>query len=117
MDRFLSEVAAQAGHSVLPLLDFEGRPSGVVRHRLAAVPSGQRPSLRVRHVATPLSQCTLAAPDDLLISILERLGSGGGLPIPSPKPPKDAPAFRPGRNSVARGAGQGKPFRRQANRR
>ncbi|MEU6323227.1 site-2 protease family protein [Streptomyces sp. NPDC047009] len=82
VDRFLSEVAAQAGHAVLPLLDFEGRPSGVVRlNRLAAVPSGQRQSLRVRHVATPLSQCTLAEPDELLISILERLGSGGGLPI------------------------------------
>ncbi|MGI5144330.1 site-2 protease family protein [Streptomyces sp. CA-106110] len=82
VDRFLSEVAAQAGHAVLPLLDFEGRPSGVVRlNRLAAVPSGQRQSLRVRHVATPLSQCTLAEPDELLTSILERLGSGRGLPI------------------------------------
>ncbi|WP_369250277.1 site-2 protease family protein [Streptomyces sp. R41] len=82
VDRFLSEVAAQAGHSVLPVLDFEGHPSGVVRlRRLTAVPSGQRGSLRVRGVATQLSQCTLAAPDELLISVLERLGSGGGLPI------------------------------------
>ncbi|MFE2611736.1 site-2 protease family protein [Streptomyces mirabilis] len=82
VDRFLSEVAARAGHSVLPLLDFEGHPSGVVRmRRLAAVPSGQRESLRVRDVATPVSQCTLAAPDELLNSVLERLGIGGGLPI------------------------------------
>ncbi|GAA3794331.1 site-2 protease family protein [Streptomyces chiangmaiensis] len=82
VDRFLSEAAAQAGHAVLPLLDFEGRPSGVVRlRRLAAVPSGRREVLRVREVATPLSQCTLAAPDELLTAVLERLGSGGGLPI------------------------------------
>ncbi|MEU0822156.1 site-2 protease family protein [Streptomyces mirabilis] len=82
VDRFLSEVATQAGHSVLPLLDFEGHAGGVVRlRRLAAVPSGQRESLRVRDMANPLSQCTLAAPDELLISVLERLGSGGGLPI------------------------------------
>ncbi|MGW9032697.1 site-2 protease family protein [Streptomyces sp. NPDC055722] len=82
VDRFLSEAAAQSGHSVLPLLDFEGRPSGVVRlRRLAAVPSGRREALRVREVATPLSQCTLAAPDELLTAVLERLGSGGGLPI------------------------------------
>ncbi|MFJ9480072.1 site-2 protease family protein [Streptomyces mirabilis] len=82
VDRFLSEEAARTGHSVLPLLDFAGRPSGVVHlRRLAAVPSGRRQSLRVRDVATPLSQCTLAAPDELLNSVLERLGIGGGLPI------------------------------------
>ncbi|MFF7974900.1 site-2 protease family protein [Streptomyces sp. NPDC007905] len=82
VDRFLTEVAAGAGHSVLPVLDFDGRPSGVVRlRRLAAVPSGQRDALRVRDLATPLSQCTLAASDELLNSVLERLGTGGGLPI------------------------------------
>jgi Zn-dependent protease len=82
VDRFLSETAARSGHSVLVLLDFEGHPSGVVRLRqLAAVPSGRRESLRVRDLATPLSQCTLAAPDELLNSVLERLGIGGGLPI------------------------------------
>ncbi|WP_406424710.1 site-2 protease family protein [Streptomyces sp. NBC_00873] len=82
VNRFLSDVAAQAGHSVLPLVDFEGRPSGVVRlRRLGAVPSQQRETLRIREVATPLSQCTLATPDELLTGVLDRLGSGGGLPI------------------------------------
>ncbi|MFF0041661.1 site-2 protease family protein [Streptomyces mirabilis] len=82
VDRFLSEAAARAGHSVLVLVDFEGHPSGVVAlRRLAAVPFGQRESVRVRDVATPVSQCTLAAPDELLNSVLERLGNGGGLPI------------------------------------
>ncbi|MFF4229767.1 hypothetical protein [Streptomyces sp. NPDC001820] len=47
--------------------------------RLAAVASWRQES--VRDVATPLSQSTLAAPDELLNSVLERLGAGGGLPI------------------------------------
>lgn len=82
VDRFLSDVAARAGHSVLALVDLEGRPSGVVQlSRLAAVPPGRRETTRVRDVATPLSRCTLAAPDELLTAVLERLGAGGGLPI------------------------------------
>jgi Zn-dependent protease len=80
VDRFLAEVAAHARHSMLPLLDFEGRPSGVVQlSRLAAVPSAQRASLRARDVATPLSRCALAAPDELLTSALERMGTEGRL--------------------------------------
>jgi CBS domain-containing protein len=75
-------VAAHTRHSVLPLVDFEGRPSGVVKlRRLATVPSGRRDALRVREVATPLSRCTLAVPDELLDGVLARLGSGTGLPI------------------------------------
>ncbi|MER5795244.1 site-2 protease family protein [Streptomyces sp. NPDC001980] len=82
VDRFLADVAAHTRHSVLALVDFEGRPSGVVQlRRLAAVPSGRQQALRVRDLATPLSQCTLAAPDELLAAVLERLGSGGGLPV------------------------------------
>ncbi|MGO4758983.1 site-2 protease family protein, partial [Streptomyces sp. 2MCAF27] len=43
VDRFIDEVVAPARHSVLPVLDFEGRPSGLVSLRgLAAVPSGNR---------------------------------------------------------------------------
>jgi Zn-dependent protease len=82
VDRFLSDVAVHVRHSVLPLVDFEGRPSGVVQlRRLAAVPSGRRETVRVRDVAAPLSRCTLAAPDELLDSVLDRLGSEGGLPV------------------------------------
>jgi Zn-dependent protease len=82
VDRFLPEVAAHTRHSVLPLVDFEGRPSGVVKlRRLATVPSGRRDALRVREVATPLSRCTLAVPDEPLDGVLARLGSGTGLPI------------------------------------
>ncbi|MGJ5748906.1 Zn-dependent protease [Streptomyces puniciscabiei] len=82
VDRFLSEVAAQAHHSMLPLVDFGGRPSGVVRlSLLTALPADRQESLRVRDLAAPLSRCTLAAPEEPLNSVLERLASGGGLPI------------------------------------
>ncbi|MEV0494081.1 site-2 protease family protein [Streptomyces atratus] len=82
VNRFLSDVAAQTGHSVVPLVDFEGRPSGVVQlRRLGAVPPQQRETLRIRDVATPLSKCTLATPDELLTGVLDRLGSSGGLPV------------------------------------
>ncbi|MGG7572815.1 site-2 protease family protein [Streptomyces sirii] len=74
VQRFIEDVAVPSHHSALPLLDFEGRPSGVVQlRRLAVVPPAERENLRVREVATPLSQCAIAAPDDLLSEALERL--------------------------------------------
>ncbi|MFF7987074.1 site-2 protease family protein [Streptomyces sp. NPDC007901] len=82
VDDFLSDAAARSGHSVLPLLDFNGRLSGVVQlRRLTGLPPRRRQSVRVRDVATPLSACTLAAPDELLTSVLERVGAGGALPV------------------------------------
>jgi CBS domain-containing protein len=89
VDRFIDEIAAaQAGHSVLPLvlplLDFEGRPSGVVQlRRLAAVPPARRAEVRVRDVAAPISRCTVAAPEEAMEDVLDRIGStvGSGLPI------------------------------------
>ncbi|WP_262704744.1 MULTISPECIES: site-2 protease family protein [Streptomyces] len=81
--RFIDEVAAHARHSVMPLLDFEGRPSGVVQLRtLAAVPTEAREERRVRDVATPLARCTVAEPHELLSEVLERARpGGGGLPV------------------------------------
>ncbi|MEU8783415.1 site-2 protease family protein [Streptomyces sp. NPDC048637] len=74
VQRFIDEVAVHSRHSALPLLDFEGRPSGIVQlRRLAAVPPPRRETLRVREVATPLSQCAVAAPDDLLTEALDKL--------------------------------------------
>ncbi|MGP3979809.1 site-2 protease family protein [Streptomyces sp. KR80] len=82
VDRFIAEVAANARHSVLPLLDFEGRPSGMVRlPQLATVPAQRRETLRVRDVATPLSQCTVCAPDDLLEDVLDKVRPGSGMRI------------------------------------
>lgn len=82
VQHFLDEVAVKSRHSVLPLLDFDGRPSGIVQvSRLAAVPAAQRETLRVREVSTPLSQCAVAAPDDLLSDALDRLSLRTGMRI------------------------------------
>ncbi|MFE7284062.1 site-2 protease family protein [Streptomyces noursei] len=82
VQRFIDELAVQTGHSAVALLDFEGRPSGLVQlRRLAAIPVAQRAELRVRDVATPLSQCAVAAPDDLLIEALEKPSLRTGMRI------------------------------------
>jgi Zn-dependent protease/CBS domain-containing protein len=80
--RFIDEVAVHTRHSALPLLDFEGRPSGIVElDKLAAVPGERRETVRVRDVATPLSKCTVAAPDDLLTDVLDRARPAAGMRI------------------------------------
>ncbi|WP_406186870.1 site-2 protease family protein [Streptomyces sp. NBC_01006] len=80
--RFIDEVAVESRHSALPLLDFDGRPSGVVHVRgLARLPEAQREALRVRDVATPLERCAVAAPGDLLGEALDALRPGTGLPL------------------------------------
>ncbi|QIY56385.1 CBS domain-containing protein [Streptomyces sp. RPA4-5] len=82
VQRFIDEVAVHSRYSVLPLLDFEGRPSGIVQlRRLATVPAAGRETRRVREVATPLSQCAVAAPDDLLTEALDKLSLRTGARI------------------------------------
>jgi Zn-dependent protease len=82
VQRCVEDVAMRARHSTLPLLDFEGRPSGMVHlPQLAKIPVPQWTTLRVRDMATPLSQCTTCAPDDLLEDVLERLRPGSGMRI------------------------------------
>ncbi|MFJ9789946.1 site-2 protease family protein [Streptomyces globosus] len=80
--RFIDEVALDARHSVLPLHDFDGRPSGVVEvARLASVPRERREELRVRDVANPLERYAVAPPDLPLAEALDRLRPGTGLPV------------------------------------
>ncbi|MET7715644.1 site-2 protease family protein [Streptomyces sp. NPDC005407] len=82
VERFIDDVALNARHSTLPLLDFDGRPSGNVRLlQLGKVPAPQRETVRVRDVATPLAQCTTCAPNDLVEEVLEKLHPIRGLPI------------------------------------
>jgi Zn-dependent protease len=82
VERCVEDVAARARHSTLALVDFEGRPSGLLHvPRLARIPAPRRQSLRVRDVATPLSQCTTCAPNDLLEDVLEKLRPGSGVRI------------------------------------
>ncbi|WP_406516509.1 site-2 protease family protein [Streptomyces sp. NBC_00134] len=80
--RFIDEVAVKSRHSAVPLLDFEGRPSGIVQvRRLAGIPEARREDLRVCEVAIPLSQCAVAAPSDLLSEALDRLRPSTGMRI------------------------------------
>jgi CBS domain-containing protein len=82
VDRFIDEVAVRARHSAIPLLDLDGRPTGIVQmRRIATVPAGSRATVRVRDVATPLSQLTLAASDELLNDVLERVRTQAGMRI------------------------------------
>jgi len=82
VERFVQDVAATAGHSALPLLDFNGNASGLVTmQQLASVRSPERADLRVRDIATPLSRCTLAAPEELVTEVLERARPTGGIRI------------------------------------
>jgi Zn-dependent protease/predicted transcriptional regulator len=71
--RFVEE-AASYRHSVLPLVDLDGRPTGVITvRRLAMVPASQREEVRVRELAIPLSRCAVAAPSDDLYDVLSHL--------------------------------------------
>ncbi|MFI6144752.1 site-2 protease family protein [Streptomyces sp. NPDC051109] len=80
--RFIDEVVVSSRHSALPLIDFDGRPSGVVHVRgLARLPRAQREEVRVRDVATPLERCAVAAAGDLLGEVLDALRPGTGLPL------------------------------------
>ncbi|MBV7697804.1 site-2 protease family protein [Streptomyces sp. TRM70350] len=82
VQRCIDDVAVRTRHSTLALIDFDGCPSGLLDlARLARTPAQQRETLRVRDVATPWSQCTTCAPDDLLEDVLEKLSPGRGLPI------------------------------------
>ncbi len=82
IQQFIDEVAVHSRHSAVPLIDFEGRPSGIVQiRRLAGVPADARASLRVREVAVPLSQCAVAAPDDQLAEALDRVSLRTGMRI------------------------------------
>jgi Zn-dependent protease/CBS domain-containing protein len=82
VERCIEDVALRARHSALPLIDFGGRPSGMLHlPRLEKIPAQQRQTLRVRDAATPLAQCTTCAPDDLLEDVFEKLSPAGGMSI------------------------------------
>jgi Zn-dependent protease/predicted transcriptional regulator len=71
--RFVED-ARSYRHSVLPLVDLDGRPTGIVTvRRLAMVPASQRADVRVRELAIPLSRCAVAAPGDDLYDVLSHL--------------------------------------------
>ncbi|MFD8478132.1 site-2 protease family protein [Kitasatospora sp. NPDC059673] len=71
-ERLLTGLTARPHHPVVPAIDFEGRPSGLVDlRRLAMIPPARRAEVHVRDVATPLGRCLVAAPDDDLVEVLD----------------------------------------------
>ncbi|WP_329311181.1 site-2 protease family protein [Streptomyces sp. NBC_01262] len=81
VDRFLRE-PPRTTQSVVPLLDFEGRPSGVLPVRRAAlVTPALRGTMRVRELALPASLCLRARPDEALDEVIARATPRAGLPI------------------------------------
>jgi Zn-dependent protease len=82
VDRFVQDHATRAHHSAVPLVDVDGRPSGIVTMRhIALLPAERRTTVRVRDLATPLAQCTTAAPDEYLNDVLDRVRTQAGLRI------------------------------------
>ena len=82
VDRLLDGEAGRSGHAVLPLTDLNGSPTGVVAMRnVAMVPAEHRAEVRVRDIAAPLSQCTVARPDDRLSDVVDGIRTQLGLRI------------------------------------
>jgi hypothetical protein len=83
VERVLAETVPQAGgQPLLPLTDFDGRPSGVVPvNTLMAVPVVRRSEIRVREVAAPLERCILAGREDRVTDLLDHAGRAAGGPI------------------------------------
>ncbi|TQF01240.1 CBS domain-containing protein [Kitasatospora acidiphila] len=72
VDRFLADLATRTHQQVVAVLDFDGRPSGLVDlTRLLTVPSARRAAIRVRELARPLRECTVAGPGDDLLEVLD----------------------------------------------
>ncbi|GAA1942299.1 site-2 protease family protein [Kitasatospora viridis] len=75
VERLLAEAAEHPDRpvpAVFPLVDFDGRPSGLADlRRLALLPQARRAEVRVRELARPLARCAVAGPDDELVQVLE----------------------------------------------
>ncbi|AEW97901.1 MULTISPECIES: site-2 protease family protein [Streptomycetaceae] len=79
VDRFLERMAEAPRHSAFALVDFDGRPSGIVTlRRLAMVAPARRDEVRVRDVAVA---CPVARPDEQLLDVMGRLGTASGARI------------------------------------
>lgn len=82
VEDFLATVMTRTQRPAVPVVDFDGRPSGVVeRNRLLLVPVSRRSELRVRDLAVPLAQCTVATPQEELVEVLGRVTPAAQLVI------------------------------------
>jgi Zn-dependent protease/CBS domain-containing protein len=76
---FLEDYALRYRCSAFPLRDLDGTLVGMMTlARLRAVPIRQRSTTRVETVMCPLAQVPTATPQELVVDLLARLGSGCG---------------------------------------
>jgi Zn-dependent protease/CBS domain-containing protein len=72
--QFIDQVALARPFSTYPLVDRDGRLTGLVTlNRIRAVPLGQRAIRRLADVACPPQQVPVARPDEPLVDLLPRL--------------------------------------------
>ncbi|MGH3462270.1 MAG: site-2 protease family protein [Kribbellaceae bacterium] len=77
VERFGAEVASRSGRLAFPVVDLDGRPTGVVTlAALAKVPEARRGSTVLADVQVPLSRVPVAAPGDLLAELVARMPAG-----------------------------------------
>lgn len=74
VSRFVDEVVLHQRFSTYPLVDAEGRLTGLVTlDRIRRLPPDQRPTTRLREVACAPEQVPTARPDDLVTDLLPRM--------------------------------------------
>jgi Zn-dependent protease/CBS domain-containing protein len=75
IDRFLEDYVLRNRFSTFPLVENGGRPVGLVTlNRVKQVPRDDRGTTSVRSVACGMDDLAVAAPDDMLVDLLPRLG-------------------------------------------
>lgn len=76
MARLLDDFVLRTRHSAFPLVDFDGRPAGLVTlGQLRTVAPDQRDEVRVRDAACGMDDVTVARADERLLDVLPRLNN------------------------------------------
>jgi Zn-dependent protease len=79
VDRFIDTIVTRGRVSTYPLIDLDGRVTGLVTlRRLASVPPTARASMRISEVAAGLDAITISQPDEPAIELLRRLPTAPG---------------------------------------
>lgn len=83
VEAFVNLVARHNRYRAFPVINFDGRVTGVVTlGRLARVPAQQRDSVRLRDVQIPAARLPVFAPEQPLIEAARSMISGTGLVAP-----------------------------------
>lgn len=66
-------LASRTRQRSFPLVDLDGRPTGVIAlGSLAAVPESDRPTMRLREIAEPVARVPVTTPDATLMDVLRQ---------------------------------------------